>query len=100
MIDLRSSGYGFVPMIDLRSSGYGFVSRKCFKLWRKYKRVISKYIVILLCFVSLRDSLSLAESIEKSRLQEEAAVDPTVINKSSIITQSYKNKRRVCFVLY
>ena len=50
---------------------------------------------LIMFFCSLRDSISLAESIEKSRFQEESATDPTIFDKSSIITRSYKNKRRV-----
>jgi len=46
-------------------------------------------------FTRMRDSLTLAESIERDRLLEECALDPTVFDKTSIITRSYENKKRV-----
>jgi len=43
----------------------------------------------------MRDSLTLAESVERDRLLEECALDPTVFDKMSIIARSYMNKKRV-----
>jgi len=45
--------------------------------------------------VRMRDSLVLAESIERDRLLEECALNPTVFDKTSIIARSYQNKRHV-----
>ena len=51
----------------------------------------------ILCYVTvrMRGSLTLAETIEQDRLLEECALDPTVFDKTSIITRSYRNKKRV-----
>jgi len=43
----------------------------------------------------MRDSLTLAEDVERGRLLEECALDPTVFDRNSIITRSYQNKKRV-----
>jgi len=43
----------------------------------------------------MRDSLTLAESVERDRLLEECALDTTVFDKMSIIARSYMNKKRV-----
>jgi len=45
--------------------------------------------------VRLRDSLTLAENIERERLLEECALDPTISDKKSLLSRSYQNKRRV-----
>jgi len=45
--------------------------------------------------VRMRDSLTLAENVERDRLLEECALDPTVLDKKSIIARSYGNKKRV-----
>jgi len=55
----------------------------------------------MLCYmcdvvVRMRDSLMLAENVERDRLLEECALDPTVLDKKSIIARSYQNKKRVC----
>ena len=50
---------------------------------------------VMLSLTSMRDSLTLAEGVERDRLLEECALDPTVFDKTSIITRSYQNKKRV-----
>jgi len=66
----------------------------------KVDSYIFRHVLCGMSFTRMRDSLRLAESVEKDRLLEECALDPTVFDKVSIITRSYQNKKRVSDLFY